>query len=169
MKIYLSFWLFTLLSASLLPGCRAKTSLPGASSTDLLVAPVPPVAAPPDPMPQSPFQITARANQTDFEVGKPIEFEIEIKNISDQTADLNFKSGQKFDFSAQREGEKQAVWSYGMNKRFMQSLQTVSLEAGKSLRFETAWDGAKPGIYTIGARIMANGGLEATPFQLVVK
>ncbi len=163
MKILRSLWLLLGVSAVLLPGCRAKNLLPGTANTDLVIAPVS------APMPQSPFQITARANKTEFAAGEAVELEIEIKNTSDQSADLNFQSGQKFDFSATREGEKQAMWSYGMNKRFMQMLQTVPLEAGKSLEFKTVWNGAAPGKYTIGARITANGGLEAAPFPIVVK
>ena len=161
MKIPHSGWLLLGLSAALLPGCRAKTLLPGAANTDMVVPPV--------PMPQSPFQVTARANKSEFAAGEAVELEIEIKNNSEQSADLNFSSGQKFDFSATREGEKQQIWSYGMNKRFMQMLQTVTVEAGKSLEFQTVWKGAKPGKYTISAIITANSGLEAAPFEIVVK
>lgn len=155
------------LSLLVLGGCRAKTALPGLENDPVALPAAPEIT--PETVIQSPFQVTARANQNEFEAGKPIELEIEIKNISEKPADLHFSSGQSFDFSAVRTGDKDFVWSYGMNKRFIQALRTVTLEAGKSLDFKTTWNNVKEGTYIMGARITANGGLEAAPFQIIVK
>lgn len=152
-----------LVLGAVLPGCRAKNPMNPSASEPVLV---PVVSA---PLPKSPLETSARANKSQFAVGEAIEFSIEIKNTSTEAIDLNFTSGQKFDFFATRAGEKEAIWSYGMNKRFIQSLKTVSLEAGKTLDYSTVWQGAAAGKYTISALIKANGGIEAAPFQIVVK
>lgn len=171
MKNQRSFSLLIGLSAAFLPGCRAKNPLTGVGSEPIPVQPMPapPIPVQPEPMPKSPFQVSARAGAAQFAVGKPVELAIEIKNSSSKAAELKFSSGQNFDFSATRVGDADFVWSYGMNKRFIQSMRTTSLEAGKTLSFTTVWTGAAAGTYTIKARITANGGLEAAPFQIVVK
>lgn len=102
-------------------------------------------------------------------MGAPIKLSIGIKNASNKAVKLNFPSGQKFDFIATREGQTDSVWSYGMNKRFTQSPSTMSLGPGKTLRYETTWEGAKPGKYLIRALVKANGGIKASPFKLTVK
>lgn len=167
MKTFVAVTLLAALAPTLLTGCRARTSLPGAGGFDPMPAfvPLPAPAADPAPMPKVPFEITMQSTQKD---DAPIELSIEIKNVTAQTIELNFTSGQKFDFSATPAGATDAVWSYGMNKRFIQSLSTVALEPGKPLHFETTWKDAKPGKYTIRAVIKANGGMESTPFEIEV-
>lgn len=161
----------------LLAGCRAKTLAPGASPLDALPALPAPTSAPtptatvaPQTTPQSaaPFSVTARATNATVQAGAPIALEIEIKNATAQPQTLEFSSGQSFDFFATRAGETESVWSYGMNKRFIQMLRSQTLDAGKSLRFTTTWNGAAPGRYTVAGRITANGGLDAAPFEVVV-
>ncbi len=152
-----------LIVGAVAPGCRAKNPMNPPATEPVLV----PVDA--APLPKSPLEVSARANKSQFAVGEPIEFAIEVKNVSAEAIDLNFTSGQKFDFFATRKGEKEAIWSYGMNKRFIQSLKTVSLEAGKSLDYSTVWQGAAAGKYKINSLVKANGGLEAAAFEIVVK
>lgn len=164
-------WIFVaiFLGGALLGGCRAKTPLPGAQSGEPTDAPVfttpipmekPPVSAPE-------LVVTARATKAQFRVGEPVDLEIEVKNTLDKTQILKFNSGQRFDFSATREGETTAVWSWAMNKRFLQSLRSKELVPGESLQFSAKWQGAMPGRYTINALINANGGLQAEPFEVV--
>ena len=165
------FGLFTNLSLALLSGCRAKIPLLGApqGTGPMAALPAVPDPMPQTPLPQTPFEISARAAKSEFVGGEIVALTLEIKNISAQAATLNFRSTQKFDFSATHVGEAGEVWSYGMNKRFMAALRTDTLEAGQSLKFETVWNSAKPGTYLIHAQIKANGGLQAAPFQIVVK
>ena len=162
MKKSLATSLFLLvLGASILPGCRAKNSLPTGNPTDALPVPL--------PAPATPFEVSARAKKAEFAAGKPVELEIEIKNVSDKTQTLQFSSGQSFDFSATRGGEKESAWNWAMNKMFMQALRSVKLESGKSQKFDAVWENAAPGRYLVMGSIAANGGLEAAPFLVVVK
>lgn len=160
------------LSATVVAGCRAKSSLPGAGNgqTDALqpVKELPIATDTTPPATTGPFAVTARAVETEVKAGKPVALEIEVKNISPETATLNFSSGQSFDFSATREGEKKPVWIWSMDKLFAQALRSQQLEAGKSLKFTAQWEDAPAGRYTIQGTITANGGLNAAPFTVVV-
>ena len=159
------------LSTSVLAGCRAKTSLPGAGAqpaADQPVKELPIVTDTTPPTNTDPFTVTARAIQAEVKARKPIELEIEVKNTSQKTATLNFSSGQSFDFSATREGEKETAWSWSMDKMFAQALRSQPLEAGKSETFKAQWENAPVGRYTIKGVITANGGLSAAPFTVVV-
>ncbi len=167
----LSLFAALLLGGALLGGCRAKTSLPGAGNGDPTNAPVisvpvpmkkPPVTAPD-------LLVTARATKAQWSVGESVELQIEVKNTSEKVQILGFNSGQRFDFSATREGETEPIWSWARNKRFIQSLRTEELSPGKSLQFSAQWEGAAPGRYTINAVITANGRLKAEPFSVVVQ
>ncbi|HEX9997739.1 MAG TPA: BsuPI-related putative proteinase inhibitor [Abditibacterium sp.] len=165
-KSHISTLTLLVLGASILSGCRAKNSLPGAGNpggnpTDAL--PVP------KPAPSTPFQVSARAKKAEFAVGKPVELQIEIKNVSDKTQTLQFSSGQSFNFSATREGEKDTAWNWAMDKMFTQALRSQPLEAGKSLKFDATWENATPGRYLVTGSITANGGLDAAPFLVIVK
>ncbi len=160
-----------LVCCTFLSSCRAKRALPGAENTEIMTAPM---IAPSKPMKNTPnaempLVVTARASKQQFLGKEAVELQIEVKNTSQKMLALQFNSGQSFDFSATPVGKTEPIWSWGMNKRFMQALRTVELESGKSLPFTATWMGAAPGTYTMVGTITANGGLKAEPFQVVIQ
>lgn len=159
------------LSTAVLAGCRAKTSLPGAGGGGVVVGQPTqelPIVTPPVTTTTGPFAVTARAVQAEVKAGKPVDLEIQVKNISKETATLNFSSGQSFDFSATREGEKEPAWTWSMDKMFTQALRSQEVEAGKSETFKAQWENVPAGRYTIQGTLTTNSGLKAAPFTVVV-
>jgi hypothetical protein len=162
------------LSASIVTGCRAKSSQPGEGNGEAAIGQLTqelPIVTTPvatDPTTAGPLVVTARALQSEVKAGRPVELEIEVRNVSKETAILKFSSGQSFDFSATREGEKEPVWTWSMDKMFMAALRSQPFEAGKSETFTAKWENAPEGHYTIQGKITANGGLNAAPFSVVV-
>ncbi len=157
-RFYFATMLFLALGAPLLTGCGGSSN--GSSNVPLPVQP-PPASA-------DQLAVVARSTQTQWRVGTPVALEIEVKNVSDRAAALQFSSGQRFDFAATREGETQPVWRWSMDKVFTQIFGSQTLSAGQSLKFSATWEDPTPGRYRIVGTITANGGIDAAPFTIEV-
>ncbi|MBW3635830.1 MAG: hypothetical protein KY445_05105 [Armatimonadetes bacterium] len=157
-RFYSVAMLFLALGVPLLKGCGGSSN--GSSNVPLPVQP-PPASA-------DQFAVVARSTQTQWRDGTPVALEIEVKNVSDRAATLQFPSGQSFDFAATREGETQPVWRWSMDKVFTQVFRSQTLSAGQSLKFSARWEDPSPGRYRIVGTIAANGGIDAAPFTIEI-
>lgn len=63
---------------------------------------------------------------------------LHVTNISSEPVELEFSSGQRYDFAVTTEAGE-SLWTWSADKSFMQALQTETLAPGASLRFSEAW------------------------------
>ncbi|HEX6588197.1 MAG TPA: BsuPI-related putative proteinase inhibitor [Longimicrobiales bacterium] len=63
---------------------------------------------------------------------------LHVTNVSDHPVELEFTSGQRYDFAVTTE-DGESVWTWSADKSFMQALGTETLAPGASLRFSEAW------------------------------
>jgi hypothetical protein len=81
------------------------------------------------------LQVSTSAN----EVG----FLLQVMNTTEAPVELNFTTGQSFDFVV-LDGQRE-VWRWSHDQMFTQALRRETLEPGASLRFEASWRPA-PGL-----------------------
>jgi hypothetical protein len=71
-----------------------------------------------------------------------VRLTLHVTNTSGAPIDLEFTSGQRYDFQiAEVDGDLvgETLWTWSMDKSFMQALGTETLEPGGSLRFTEEW------------------------------
>jgi hypothetical protein len=78
------------------------------------------------------------ASSLDLGVADGVRLALHITNRSDSTVELQFPSGQLYDFVI-RDPAGREVWRWGADRMFTQALQTRSLGPGQSLTFEERW------------------------------
>ena len=136
--------------------------------------------APPVAKTLKPLELSVTTDKKTYAVGTAIKITLAAKNTTLQTMNLNFSSGQRYDFTL-REGVKpdgKIVWQWAKGKMFAQMMSAQKLEAGKSLTFietldpkTTAAEGGtlKAGTYTLTATLAVSGERPSATTQLVVK
>ena len=63
---------------------------------------------------------------------------LHVTNVSDAPVELQFTSGQRYDFQVTTEAGE-VLWTWSADKSFMQALGSETLEPGGSLTFSEAW------------------------------
>lgn len=161
-------------------GCQASASSPSqprpgvptpiAATTGGIEAPGPTEALAPTeaPVTASPFVVTASAVQTAPGAGEPLDITIEVKNTGDTAQTLHFTSGQQFDVEAFKPGEKTSVWQWSADYRFIQVLRDKVVAPGASLSYKAKWPAPPAGKFSMQAKVTANGGLKAAPFDVTI-
>jgi len=128
----------------------------------------------------TPVSVSVTADKKTYQAKDPIKLTLTVKNTKSMPVKLLFSSGMKYDFEIRKgkgtTGER--VWQWSKGRMFIQMLQEVSLEPGKSLVFsETYTPGNKdgygkplpelaPGTYT-GTGILAISGRMPRPMASV--
>lgn len=122
-----------LLALALALGCAPRSATPDAQGADLL----PSVQA------------------TTF--GDSVQFVLQVTNTGDRPVELEFRSGQQFDFRVEREGRE--VWRWSADQMFTQALQRRSLPAGETLTYTASWRPAPSlqGEFTVRGTLTAAG------------
>lgn len=177
MKLHVPSSLFcipgALLATGVFSGCIGRSPM-----QEPTAPPVPPFVtdkdkgqdtAKPAPTAQSDVAVTARATQATFEAGKPVELRLTAQNTSQKSVELRFSSGQSFDFQAFKPASNEPVWTWSMDKMFVQMLREKRLAPGEKLEFEAQWENAPKGRYEIVGTLTANGGINADRFTVEVK
>ncbi len=76
-----------------------------------------------------------------------IQFALGVTNVGKKHVELNFRSGQSYDFvvvdSIGRE-----VWRWSSGRMFTQGVQNKQLSTGDSMRAKETWTAPAPGHYT---------------------
>lgn len=69
--------------------------------------------------------------------GDSVQFMLQVTNTGTAPVELNFSSGQSFDFVV-RDGERE-VWRWSADQMFTQALRTESLAPGETRTFQAMW------------------------------
>jgi hypothetical protein len=95
------------------------------------------------------------------EVGKPVVFILEVRNVSGAPLDLRFASGQQFDVLVYKQGEWSERWQWSRGKAFTMAFSSLRLNFGEVRRFRVEWnqkdnDGRQvpPGNYRVEAILL---------------
>jgi len=89
--------------------------------------------------------------------GRDAQFALTIKNVGTKHAEVDFASGQRYDFvvidSAGRE-----VWHWSNGRMFTQSVQNKQLGSGEAMRVSETWKKppVAPGKYTVVATLKSS-------------
>ena len=86
------------------------------------------------------------ANNT-FQVGERITFELSVRNRTTQPVELQFASGQQYDFFAFEAGTSELAWLWSSTALFIQAETSLTFAAGETRVFEVTWAPGEPGTY----------------------
>jgi len=62
---------------------------------------------------------------------------LQVTNADVEPIEVEFTSGQMYDFVVEREGSE--LWRWSADQMFTQALQTVTLDAGETRTFQERW------------------------------
>ncbi len=95
------------------------------------------------------------------EVGKPVVFILEVRNVSGAPLELRFSSGEQFDVLVYKRGEWSERWQWSRGKAFTMAFSSLRLNFGEVRRFRVEWnqkdnDGRQvpPGEYRVEAILL---------------
>ena len=101
---------------------------------------------------------TSQTLATKFDVtldGSDVRFSLHVINTSPKTVEVNFASGQAYDFvvvdSVGRE-----VWRWSTDRIFTQSVRNKLLSKGDAINASEKWSPAKPGRFTAVAQLTSS-------------
>jgi hypothetical protein len=72
-----------------------------------------------------------------YTVNDEIGFVLHVTNVTPAAMELNFTSGQTYDFEIRDGGE--VIWRWSEGQMFTQALRRERLAAGATMRFEASW------------------------------
>lgn len=86
----------------------------------------------------------------------PVRLRLHATNMGDAPVELEFSSGQRFDFAVYQ-GE-QEVWRWSEGMGFTQALGSERVAAGETLAYEATWDpGSRAGTFRAVGTITTMG------------
>lgn len=94
---------------------------------------------------------SAGAAKNAFQAGELIHFELSVRNRTGQPVELDFSSGQQYDFFAFEAGSANLAWLWSSTALFTQAASTLTFAAGETKVFTVSWASGTPGSYE-GAR-----------------
>lgn len=74
------------------------------------------------------------------EVGKPVVFILEVRNVSGAPVELRFSSGKQYDVLVYKQGEWGERWQWSRGKSFTMAFSSIRLNFGEVKRFRVEWD-----------------------------
>jgi len=74
------------------------------------------------------------------DVGKPVVFILEVRNVSGAPLELRFASGQQFDVLVYKQGEWGERWQWSRGRMFTMGFTSLRLNFGEVRRFRVEWD-----------------------------
>lgn len=109
------------------------------------------------------FKISLSTPSSEVKMGEVMRFNLSVENLGTQPHELTFNSGQRFDIRVEdMSGSK--VWQWSDGRMFIQLIETVVIEPGKSISFDAEWplensagNPVNPGEYNIFGRITEEG------------
>ncbi|MCE1248705.1 MAG: BsuPI-related putative proteinase inhibitor [Firmicutes bacterium] len=89
---------------------------------------------------------TMRMKETSYQIGQPIEIELEARNISYKPVTLKFDENLEYDFSVLKEKNfifariPMTIWRFSANRGAEHKPHTVTLQPQEVLTYSAAWD-----------------------------
>ncbi|WP_049970619.1 BsuPI-related putative proteinase inhibitor [Haladaptatus cibarius] len=80
-----------------------------------------------------------------------VEFELTVKNPSDDPVDVTFRSGLKADFAVLE--DDQEIWRASDGRMFTQALQSETFDPDSERTYSGGWADPAPGYYTVVATL----------------
>ena len=115
------------------------------------------------PAPGSPpvgFQPSAGLPSTlEATIGTSVTLTLTVRNPADTAIDVDFSSGQRYDFDVTDSATGREVWRWSASRTFVQSAQPERIPAGGALTYAESW--TPPG----KGRYLAHGYLTSTSHQ----
>lgn len=74
------------------------------------------------------------------DLGKPVVFVLEVRNVSGAPIELRFSSGKQFDVLVYKQGEWGERWQWSRGKAFTMAFSSIRLNFGEVKRFRVEWD-----------------------------
>lgn len=153
----------------LLPGDRVRivlTSLRSASGTQWYMTGLERIAPVPKVKPAV-LRVELSTDKREYALGEPIAVTLTVSNVGGAPADLTFRSGQKYEFTASRGGRE--VWRWSAGRAFTLAITQMSVRPGEEISFREQWDQrdndgdrVPPGRYRISGWLTAEGREEMT-------
>jgi hypothetical protein len=69
--------------------------------------------------------------------GDSVRFDLQVTNTTAEPVELEFRSGQEFDFVVERDGQE--LWRWSADQMFTQAIRRRTLPPGETLTFTAAW------------------------------
>ncbi|MBE0447737.1 MAG: hypothetical protein IBX64_06515 [Actinobacteria bacterium] len=122
------------------------------------------------------FKISLFLSSNRVRLGDKLSLKVSVENVSSESRELSFRSGQKFDIWVKdKSGCEVWRWSYG--RMFTQMLETVVIKPNEKISYTADWsmvdlngELVSPGDYYILANITADGlKEERLRFDITVK
>lgn len=109
------------------------------------------------------LKISLSVPSSQVKLGESMRFNLSVENLGARPHELTFNSGQRFDIRVEDvSGNK--VWQWSDDRMFIQLVETIAVEPGKSLSFDAEWPLVNsaggpvgPGEYNVFGRITAEG------------
>jgi hypothetical protein len=92
-----------------------------------------------------------------FQAGELITFELTVRNRTAQPVELDFRSGQQYDFFAFRSGTTELVWLWSAAALFTQAESTQTFAAGETKVFSVTWAQGTRGSYEARGAMLFDG------------
>jgi len=77
------------------------------------------------------------SDRDSYSSGEPIDLNLVKVNISNSPITLNYRTGQRVDFRAYRNGDR--IWTWSAGRFFTQETRTINLSPGRSLVYRKQW------------------------------
>jgi hypothetical protein len=93
--------------------------------------------APADPPVAGEDQMSLIPSLQAYPTAEGLHLVLQVSNVTEEPIEINFSSGQTYDFVVRREGRQ--VWRWSEEMMFTQALRREQLPAGETWRFEETW------------------------------
>ncbi len=148
------------------PGAVAGTSAKGSGMA--AAAPSSESAASQRAADEAPPALQVSVEVTEVGVGQGARFTLRACNPSDQTRQITFPTGQRYDFEVSQDGE--LVWRWSDGRAFTQVYGQESWRPGECKTYNDSWDGrnsnggvAPPGSYEAVGIVASSPKLRSAP------
>ncbi|RYG68699.1 hypothetical protein EON80_11115 [bacterium] len=103
------------------------------------------------------IDLQASTDKLQYQEGETIKVTLKATNIQEKDAYLKFSSGQRFDFSVYKVGDKEPVYTWSANKSFTMMMSTVKLKMAERETYNAEigdeMGPLKPGNYRLKPRL----------------
>jgi hypothetical protein len=105
---------------------------------------------------------SAGAVKSAFLEDEPITFELSVRNRTSQPVEIDFRSGQQYDFFAFDSGSSEVVWSWSAAAMFTMAESTLTFAAGETKVFSVQHSFAERGSFEARGAVLFDG-LQTNP------
>ena len=97
-----------------------------------------------------------------FPENEPITFELSVRNRTNQPVEIDFRSGQQYDFFAFENGSSEVVWLWSAAAMFTMAESTLTFAAGETKVFSVQHSFAERGSFEARGAVLFDG-MQANP------